>query len=269
MRILIVTLIVSFYVSLACAKSCDSSQALFNAYLDFLKQGDFEAFRTLQWYDKKDTWIQDRLKSSALTHPLLFNKTLKEKERFNKIPLSVLKKKFAEIIKTIPKDLDWKTLKIQHQNDCTSKSKWKCAMQFSVTSNQKTLTSHIRIMRFEQAYFLDQNVLYVSVKDKEKMLVANTAMAKGEQLYKRIGCVACHSTQKNQRKIGPSLYKFYGSSIQASNGESKKVDEAHLRASILQPKKFLMKGYPPAMPSYQGRINEQDMNALITYLKSL
>ena len=47
------------------------------------------------------------------------------------------------------------------------------------------------------------------------------------------------------------------------------ADEAYLRESIYFPLRKVAAGYDPVMPSFQGRINEEDMLALIAYLRSL
>ena len=47
------------------------------------------------------------------------------------------------------------------------------------------------------------------------------------------------------------------------------ADEAYLRESIYFPMRKIAAGYAPVMPSFQGRIDEEDMLALIAYLRSL
>jgi cytochrome c oxidase subunit 2 len=45
------------------------------------------------------------------------------------------------------------------------------------------------------------------------------------------------------------------------------ADEAYLRDSILLPKRDVVAGYAPIMPSFQGQLDEGELAALITYLK--
>ena len=47
------------------------------------------------------------------------------------------------------------------------------------------------------------------------------------------------------------------------------VDEGYLRESILQPNAKIAKGYPPVMPTFKGRVSEEELNTLVAYLKSL
>ena len=47
------------------------------------------------------------------------------------------------------------------------------------------------------------------------------------------------------------------------------ADAGYLRDSILQPKKQVVGGFDPIMPSYQGLITEDDLGKLVAYIKSL
>ena len=47
------------------------------------------------------------------------------------------------------------------------------------------------------------------------------------------------------------------------------ADEQYLRDSILLPNKQIAAGYQPIMPTFQGQISEEELNAIIAYLKSL
>ncbi len=47
------------------------------------------------------------------------------------------------------------------------------------------------------------------------------------------------------------------------------ADEQYLHDSILLPNKQIAAGYEPVMPTYQGQISEEELNAIIAYLKSL
>jgi cytochrome c oxidase subunit 2 len=47
------------------------------------------------------------------------------------------------------------------------------------------------------------------------------------------------------------------------------VDENYIRESILEPGAKIVAGYDAVMPTYQGRITEDDITSIIHYLKSL
>ncbi len=47
------------------------------------------------------------------------------------------------------------------------------------------------------------------------------------------------------------------------------ADERYLRDSILNPKKEIAAGYEPVMPSFDGLIDDGELQMLLAYLKSL
>jgi cytochrome c oxidase subunit 2 len=48
-----------------------------------------------------------------------------------------------------------------------------------------------------------------------------------------------------------------------------KVDENYFRESVLNPGAKVVRGYPAAMPTFQGLLKDKDIEALIAYLKSV
>lgn len=89
----------------------------------------------------------------------------------------------------------------------------------------------------------------------------------GKQLFAELGCQNCHRAESDPR--GPSLYGLYGQEVELVGGARQKADESYLRESILSPGRRVVAGYQPVMPSYRGQISEEDMVALIEYIKSL
>jgi len=90
----------------------------------------------------------------------------------------------------------------------------------------------------------------------------------GEALYAERGCNACHSID-GTRGVGPTLAGLWGKTEELQNGETVQVDEDYLRESILEPGVKIVATYPPSMPSFQGLLNEDEIAALIAYIKSL
>jgi cytochrome c oxidase subunit 2 len=88
--------------------------------------------------------------------------------------------------------------------------------------------------------------------------------AQGFELFRRLGCSGCHV---NSTVHAPDLAGVYGRTIHLSDGRTLVADEAYLRDSILLPKRDVVAGYEPIMPSFQGQLDEGQLNALITYLK--
>jgi cytochrome c oxidase subunit 2 len=90
--------------------------------------------------------------------------------------------------------------------------------------------------------------------------------AHGAALFRTYGCSGCHNTQSSVQ--APSLENLYGSTVPLSDGTQIRADERYLHDSILLPKTQFAAGYPPIMPSYAGLIDEEDVLALVAYIKS-
>lgn len=69
--------------------------------------------------------------------------------------------------------------------------------------------------------------------------------------------------------IGPMLAGVPGHEVELMTGEKVMADDAYLRESILQPMAKVVKGFPPAMPTFAGQLNEEQVMSLIAYIKSL
>jgi cytochrome c oxidase subunit II len=96
-----------------------------------------------------------------------------------------------------------------------------------------------------------------------------TLAQRGEKLYNSKGCVACHSVDGSQ-KVGPSWKGVWGASHEMSDGSKVTVDENYIRESIVAPNAKVVKGFAPGvMPSYQGQVSDQEISALIEYMKTL
>jgi cytochrome c oxidase subunit 2 len=91
--------------------------------------------------------------------------------------------------------------------------------------------------------------------------------ARGEQLFGDLACNTCHLTDGSGR--GPSLANKFGSSERLASGGTVPVDEAYVRESILMPQAKLVNGYQPLMPTFQGLVSEENVMALVEYVKSL
>ncbi|MGB7290789.1 MAG: cytochrome c oxidase subunit II [Thermodesulfobacteriota bacterium] len=94
------------------------------------------------------------------------------------------------------------------------------------------------------------------------------AAERGEQLYKQSGCNACHSLDGSSG-VGPSWKSLVGHKVTMQNGEEVTVDENYIRESILEPQAKIVKGYQPVMPSFKGILSDDDISALIAYMKTL
>ena len=89
----------------------------------------------------------------------------------------------------------------------------------------------------------------------------------GEKLFVERACSTCHVADGTGR--GPSLNGLYGTKVLLADGSTVTADEAYIRESILQPNAKIVARYAPSMPTYQGQLTEEQVLALIAYVKSL
>jgi cytochrome c oxidase subunit 2 len=113
-------------------------------------------------------------------------------------------------------------------------------------------------------------VIVVSPDDYRQWLKASTALApatQGRQLFVQLGCSGCHDPQSGIRV--PDLRGLYQSRVKLVDGATVIADDRYLHDAILLPASHPVAGYAPIMPVYQSRIDEEDVLALIAYIKSL
>ena len=90
----------------------------------------------------------------------------------------------------------------------------------------------------------------------------------GRKLFQVRGCQQCHSVDGSV-KTGPSLLGVFGQTRNFADGSSLTIDENYIRESILEPQARVVDGFDPVMPTYQGRLSDPEILALIEYFKSL
>jgi cytochrome c oxidase subunit 2 len=106
------------------------------------------------------------------------------------------------------------------------------------------------------------------LESASNFLETMTPVDAGRKLYQIRGCQQCHSVD-GSAKTGPSLFGIFGHSQPLTDGSSVVVDENYVRQSILDPASQVVAGYEPVMPTYQGRIKDEEITVIIEYLKSL
>ncbi len=109
--------------------------------------------------------------------------------------------------------------------------------------------------------------------DPQQLAVAASAVQKapadhGKELIASKGCVTCHSVDGTP-KVGPTFKGSFGSHVELADGSKALVDEAYLRESIENSNVKVVKGYAPSMPLYKGTLTDQEVGALVAYIKTL
>jgi len=90
----------------------------------------------------------------------------------------------------------------------------------------------------------------------------------GAILYEKRGCKQCHSID-GVGGIGPTFLSAFGNRRQFADGSTGTMDENYIRESILEPRAKVVSGFDPVMPTFQGRIKDKELDALIAYIMSL
>jgi cytochrome c oxidase subunit 2 len=89
----------------------------------------------------------------------------------------------------------------------------------------------------------------------------------GEAVFRARGCSGCHS--ETSKVHAPNLIGLYGRKVQLSDGRTVTADEAYLRDSMLMPRRDVVAGFEPIMPSYAGILTDGEIVSLTAYIRSL
>jgi mono/diheme cytochrome c family protein len=88
----------------------------------------------------------------------------------------------------------------------------------------------------------------------------------GEQIFVAAGCGGCHQLSKagSTGNIGPSLNQLASA---AGSREKGKSAEQYVHESIVDPEAYTVSGFGKGvMPSYDGKLTEKQLDALVQYL---
>ena len=95
-----------------------------------------------------------------------------------------------------------------------------------------------------------------------------TPVEMGKDLFEaKLGCASCHAGGPQQR--GAKLEGIFNTDVKLVGGGTVKADENYIRNSILNPASQVVEGYQPIMPTFKGQVTEEQLNALVAYIKSL
>src|ERR1700691_1571532 len=89
----------------------------------------------------------------------------------------------------------------------------------------------------------------------------------GKGLFAELGCATCHRSDVQGR--GPNLQGIYNRPVLLEDGRTVIADDNYVRESILNPTAKIVNGFKPVMPTFQGIVSDEQLNALVAYVKSL
>lgn len=89
----------------------------------------------------------------------------------------------------------------------------------------------------------------------------------GEKYFHQYGCSNCHHFEDAGH--APRLTDLYDRPVQLSDGQTTIADDAYIRRSILNPGAQIVYGYANIMPNFTGTISEEQVIALISYIRAL
>jgi cytochrome c oxidase subunit 2 len=90
---------------------------------------------------------------------------------------------------------------------------------------------------------------------------------RGFTLFREHGCMGCHAAASTVH--APELSGLLGRRVHLSDGRDLIADENYLHDSMIEPQKDVVAGYEPIMPSFKGQLDEEEIMAIIEYIRSL
>jgi len=132
-------------------------------------------------------------------------------------------------------------------------------------------TNHSRMTATVEVLSDEEWAAWLSPED-ERCRLDPDAPDYGERLFIRYGCAGCHSvTPDRAPRVGPGLYGLPGRAVDiVGRAEPIIADDNYIRESIEYPERMITAGFAGQnMPAFRGRLSEQELGAIIDYIKSL
>ncbi|WCR11050.1 cytochrome c oxidase subunit II [Paracoccus stylophorae] len=92
-------------------------------------------------------------------------------------------------------------------------------------------------------------------------------IAAGRMLFTSVGCSGCHAPGSTVH--APDLDGLYGRQVPLADGRVVTADAAYIQDSILLPRRDIVAGYAPIMPDFADLLDEDEVAALVAYIRSL
>ncbi len=123
-------------------------------------------------------------------------------------------------------------------------------------------TNHSRMIGWVYALEAKDYQLWLEQGGAEGSLAST-----GEKLFHQYGCSNCHHFDGHGRC--PNLVGLYKRPVRIAGGETVIANDTYIRESILDPKAKVVEGFQAVMPTFQGQLTEDQVIALIAYVKAI
>lgn len=101
-----------------------------------------------------------------------------------------------------------------------------------------------------------------------KAVAFDKALAdQGKKVSASNGCTSCHSLD-GSKSVGPTWKGTFGTQADIG-GKQVPVDAAFIEKAIVDPNAEVRSGYGPSMPSYEGKLSDEEIAAVVEHIKSL
>ena len=90
----------------------------------------------------------------------------------------------------------------------------------------------------------------------------------GQKSYQMRGCTQCH-TIDGSKLVGPSFKGFLARVHKLKDGTVVEPTDEYIKESIQDPTAKVIEGFEPVMPSFRGKLKDQEIAGLAAYIKSL
>jgi cytochrome c oxidase subunit 2 len=108
---------------------------------------------------------------------------------------------------------------------------------------------------------------WVSARQEEAQIAANTPEGRGGALVAQNGCQGCHSIDGSPN-TGPTWLGLYGRQEQMANGDVIAINDAYIKESILNPQAKIVVGFEGVlMPAYE--FSDEQIADIVAYMQTL
>ena len=141
-----------------------------------------------------------------------------------------------------------------------------CGLQHSYMFSSIVVLSE---EEYNTCYNTNAQTADMTDEDSKEDTIGNAA--RGAQLVRINGCLACHSTD-GTKLVSNSFKGLYGKkTIVITDGQERELtaSDDYIRRSIRDPASDLAKGFSNLMPPLGDKLSDEDINNIIAYLKEI